>query len=101
VARSTIQDNLKRAAAVGLAWPLADDVTDDALERQLFGRAAVAQGQQRRVEPDWAALARELKRPGVTMAIFWEEYREPILKATATAASTICFVDSNGTQLMR
>ena len=42
VARSTIQDNLKRAAAAGLAWPLADDVTDEALERQLFGRAGVS-----------------------------------------------------------
>ena len=30
-ARSTIQDNLKRAAAAGLAWPLAEGVTDDAL----------------------------------------------------------------------
>nr|WP_256467194.1 MULTISPECIES: helix-turn-helix domain-containing protein [unclassified Bradyrhizobium] len=28
VARSTIQDNLKRAAAAGLAWPLAGDLTD-------------------------------------------------------------------------
>ena len=37
VARSTIQDNLKRAAAAGLAWPPADDVTDEALERRLFG----------------------------------------------------------------
>ena len=27
VARSTIRDNLKRAAAAGLAWPLADNVT--------------------------------------------------------------------------
>ena len=76
VARSTIQDNLKRAAAAGLAWPLAEDVTDDALEHWLFGRAGVASGQRRRVEPDWAALARELKRPGVTMMILWEEYRE-------------------------
>ena len=76
VARSTIQDNLKRAAAAGLAWPLADDVTDEALEHRLFGRAGVAPGQRRRVEPDWAALARELKRPGVTMMILWEEYRE-------------------------
>ncbi len=59
-----------------MAWPLAEGVTDDALERQLFGRAGVAQGQRRRVEPDWAALARELKRPGVTMTILWEEYRE-------------------------
>ena len=76
VARSTIQDNLKRAAAAGLAWPLADDITDEALEQRLFGRAGVAPGQRRRVEPDWAALARELKRPGVTMMILWEEYRE-------------------------
>jgi transposase len=75
VARSTIQDNLKRAAAAGLAWPLADDVTDDVLEQRLFGRAGVATGQRRRIEPDWAALARELKRPGVTMMILWEEYR--------------------------
>ena len=85
VARSTIQDNLKRAAAAGLAWPLADDVTDEALETRLFGRAGVTQGQRRRAEPDWAALARELKRPGVTMTILWEEYRRSIPKATATA----------------
>ena len=76
VARSTIQDNLKRAAAAGLTWPLADDVTDEALETRLFGRPGVTQGQRRRVEPDWSALARELKRPGVTMSILWEEYRE-------------------------
>jgi hypothetical protein len=41
VARSTIEDNLKRSAA-GLAWPLAEDVTDDALEQLLFGRAGCA-----------------------------------------------------------
>src|ERR1700722_17222303 len=76
VARSTIQENLKRAAAAGLAWPLADDVTDEVLEQRLFGRAGVAVGQRRRIEPEWAALARELKRPGVTMMILWEEYRE-------------------------
>jgi transposase len=76
VARSTIQDNLKRAAAAGLAWPLAEDVTDEVLEQRLFGRPGVATGQRRRVEPDWAALARELRRPGVTMMILWEEYRE-------------------------
>src|SRR6202453_2662191 len=73
VARSTVQDNLKRAAAAGLAWLLADDVTDDALELRLFGRAGVETGQRRRIEPDWAALARELKRPGGTRTILWEE----------------------------
>ena len=76
VARSTIQDNLRRAAAAELKWPLPDDLSDDALERQLFGRADIARGVRRRTEPDWADLARELKRPGVTMLILWEEYRE-------------------------
>jgi transposase len=46
VARSTIQENLKRAAAAGLAWPLADDVTDEVSERRLFGRAGAATGQR-------------------------------------------------------
>jgi hypothetical protein len=72
-----------------LAWPLADNVTDEALERQLFGRAGVTQGQRRRAERDWAALARELKRPGVTMTILWEEYREVHTEGYATAASAI------------
>src|ERR1700688_1238926 len=75
VARSTVQDNLKRAAAAGLAWLLADNVTDDALELRLFGRAGVETGQRRRIEPDWAALARELKRPGVTMMIYPDSMR--------------------------
>lgn len=33
VARSTIQDNLKRAAAARLNWPLPEDMCDDALEQ--------------------------------------------------------------------
>jgi len=76
VARSTIQDNLKRARAAGLCWPLPEGATDEGLELQLFGRSDGAAGKRRRVEPDWAALARELKRPGVNMMILWEEYRE-------------------------
>ncbi len=73
-ARSTIQDNLKRAAAAELKWPLPDDLTEEALERKIFGRAGPATGQRRLIEPDWADLARELKRPAVTMTILWEEY---------------------------
>jgi transposase len=75
VARSTIQDNLKRAAAAGLSWPLPGDLTDDALEGKLFGRAGVKQGVRRRPEPSWADLVIELKKPGVTLQILWEEYR--------------------------
>ena len=76
LARSTVQDYLHRCAAAGLAWPLGEDVGEDALEERLFGRSGAATGQRRRIEPDWAALSGELKRPGVTMTILWEEYRE-------------------------
>jgi transposase len=76
VARSTIQDNLKRAAAVGLGWPLPAELTDDDLAQRLFVRPGVEPGQRRRTEPDWAALARELRRPGVNLMVLWEEYRD-------------------------
>ena len=75
IARSTVQDNLQRAAAVGLSWPLPGELTDDALENKLFTRNGIKQGTRRRVEPNWADLAVELKKPGVTLLILWEEYR--------------------------
>ncbi|MET4449549.1 transposase [Bradyrhizobium sp. GM2.2] len=75
VARSTIQDNLKRASTAGLAWPLAGDSTDAVLEQRLFADAGVRRGFRRRREPDWASLACELKRPGVNLMVLWEEYR--------------------------
>jgi transposase len=75
-ARSTVQDNLKRAEAAGLVWPLDAEITDAVLEQRLFARAGVRPGVRRRVEPDWGALAREAKRPGVNLMVLWEEYRE-------------------------
>ncbi|WP_208646519.1 helix-turn-helix domain-containing protein [Mesorhizobium waimense] len=40
IARSAVQDNnLKRAVAAGLNWPLPGELTDDALESRLFARA--------------------------------------------------------------
>src|SRR3954468_5380690 len=76
VARSTIQDYLARVEATGLSCPLPDDLTDEALDRLLFPRSGCRPGFRRRVEPDWAMVARELKRPGVTLMTLWEEYRE-------------------------
>lgn len=40
VARSTIQDNLKRAEKAGIGWPPAADLTDDILEDRLFAKVA-------------------------------------------------------------
>jgi transposase len=74
VGRTTVQDYLSRAGAAGLGWPLAPDLTDGALEQLLFPAASCKAGARRHPEPDWAALVREMKRPGVTLAILWEEY---------------------------
>jgi transposase len=75
IARSTVQENLKRAEQAGLSWPLPGALTDEALEGRLFARAGVKQGQRRRPEPHWADAVVELKKPGVTLQILWEEYR--------------------------
>jgi transposase len=76
VARSTIQDNVKRAEVAGLTWPLPADLIDAVLEERLFAHSGAKPGMRRRPEADWATLACELKRPGVNLMVLWEEYRE-------------------------
>jgi hypothetical protein len=44
-------------------------LTDAVLEQCLFARAGVKPGLRRRIEPDWASLAREAKRPGVNLMV--------------------------------
>ena len=74
VGQSTTSDYLKRVQLAGLTWPLAAEMTDAALEALLFHPIG---GPSRLVEaqPDWPAIHRELKRPGVTLSLLWEEYR--------------------------
>src|SRR3954449_8295095 len=76
VASSTVRLTLKRLAVAGLSWPLPPELTDTALERQLFTAAGKKQGHRRRAEPDWASAHRELKREHVTLQILWDEYIE-------------------------
>ena len=75
VAPSTVREYLSRAAAGGVVWPLAADVTDDSLMARLFVNGGVRAGARFHAEPDWAVLVRELKRPGVNLLVLWEEYR--------------------------
>ena len=82
VGRTTVQDYLTRAGAAGLGWPLAPDLTDEALEQLLFPAPSCKAGARRYPEPDWAALVREMKRPGVSLLILWEEYNAVHPKVT-------------------
>jgi transposase len=72
--KTTVIEYLRRAATAGVSWPLPDGLDEAALERLLFPPPPPAKGRQL-VEPDWAAVHRELKRPGVTLALLWDEYR--------------------------
>jgi transposase len=70
----TVNTYLQRALAAGLTWPLPDDLDDAALEARLYTRPA-ARATSDRVLPTWAALHQELKKPGVTLTLLWQEYR--------------------------
>src|SRR5205823_6406704 len=76
IAASTVRAVLGRFRSAGLTWPPGEEVTDEALEQQLYGYAGSKQGHRRHAEPDWAAVHRELKRKHVTLSILWEEYIE-------------------------
>ena len=75
IAPSTVREYLARAAAAGVVWPLGVDDTDESLMARLFVNAGVRAGARFHAEPDWPALVRELKRPGVNLLVLWEEYR--------------------------
>jgi transposase len=70
----TVSTYLSKATAAGLTWPLPEDLDDAALEARLFTRPVAAPGRDRTL-PDWPALHQELKRPGVTLMLLWQEYR--------------------------
>ena len=70
-----IQKLLSRAEALGLTWPLPDDL-DDARLAELFYPGADPSPSPRREVPDWAAVHEELRRPHVTKRLVWEEYTQ-------------------------
>ena len=76
LARSTVALTLERAAAAGLGWPLPATLTDRVLEAMLYAGNGRRQGERRKAEPDWAHIHHELRRPGVTLMLLWEEYRQ-------------------------
>src|SRR6266566_1058351 len=67
-------DCVRRARQAGLSWPLPENLSDAVLERLLYP-PPLAAARDRRAQPDWAAIHRELRRPGVTLALLWEEHR--------------------------
>jgi transposase len=74
IGATTVIDCLHRARRAGLAWPLPDEIDDAILEVRLYPPRPTTKEQ--RPLPNWAEVHRELKRPGVTLELLWQEYRE-------------------------
>lgn len=68
----TITGILTRAAEAGVTWPVAQVLSDEALEVRLYGPRPDAPATK--VLPDPGEVHVALKRPGVTLALLHEEY---------------------------
>src|SRR5439155_20395060 len=74
VSATAAGDCIRRARRAGLGWPLPEELTEEALERRLYPPPTVA-AKDRQPRPDWAAIHRQLRRPGATVQLVWEEHR--------------------------
>lgn len=74
LSKTSVGTYLRRARQAGLRWPLPESLDDDGLELLLFPAAPTVPDPDRPV-PDWTHIDRELRRPGVTRMLLWEEYR--------------------------
>ena len=90
----TVQDNLARAAAAGLTWPLRR-ITDDALEQRLFARASSGGSSTHRAGLAVAGARDEAARGQSDGALGGVPGRR-ILRAMPTRASATCSASSSG-----
>lgn len=76
ISHSTVLDYLQRAAAAGVSWPLAEGLTETALEERLFASAALP---PTRDLPDFQHVydeLREFRKFNLTITQLWVEYKE-------------------------
>lgn len=71
---ASVSRYLQEAARAGLGWPLPEELDDGALELRLSG--APSPPATLRPLPSFEEMFRELKKPGVTLRLLWQEYVE-------------------------
>ncbi len=74
VARSTVQDHLRRIAASGMRHEELLALDDAVLDERLFGPRQ--RRDMSRPLPDWENIERQLRGRGVTLRLLWLEYLE-------------------------
>lgn len=73
ISKTTVSDIALYARTAEVDWALANTLSDDELQARLYPPPRPRTSH--RQEPDYAELHQELKRPGVTLQLLWEEYR--------------------------
>ena len=74
IGRTAVGEYIRRAAVIGITWPVPGELDDAALERKLFAPAGYNPPQSKPL-PDWAHVHAELRRRSVTLALLWQDYR--------------------------
>ena len=89
--RNTVEKVLRTASAKGVQWPLENDVSNRDLEELLFPEKY--RNASMYTEPDYPYIHQELAKPGVTMALLWEEYCRKCHEAGETPYMSTQFGD--------
>ncbi len=73
IGTGTVSEYLGRARVAGVGWPIPVELEDDdKLETRVFGPKR--EGDSGRGVLDVAFVHEELRRPGVTLSLLWQEY---------------------------
>ena len=72
ISKSAVGKYVTLARVAGVGWGLAQTLDDEDLEARLY-RPALPRGSHQ-CAPDFGVVHQELKRPGVTLMLLWEEY---------------------------
>lgn len=73
VSKATVGKFVLLFRAAGLEWEAAKALSDETLESRLY-RPPVPRS-SRQLEPDYGWIHQQLKMPGVTLQLLWEEYQ--------------------------
>lgn len=73
ISKTTVSEIASYARVANVDWALAQTLNDDELQARLYPPAVARKS--RHLEPDCAHIHQELRRPGVTLQLLWEEYQ--------------------------
>jgi transposase len=75
VSHPTVKKYIEAVRAAGLEWPQVEAMSDEALRQVVKRIEAHSAGEMRRPMPDYTLVHQELKKPGVTLDLLWQEYK--------------------------